>query len=70
MSESNINDLLEKIDWEEGISGAVENGLTDIEDYDVPEDLKDAWEEMAASIHTVSRLLDYYFRTYDANKEY
>jgi hypothetical protein len=70
MKSSNINDLLEKIDWEEGISSAVMNGLTDIDDYDVPDDLKDIWEEMAANILMVNMLMDHYYREYDTYKEF
>lgn len=43
----NIFDLLGKIDWEGGIASVLEYGLREIEDYDVPEALKDAWADMA-----------------------
>jgi hypothetical protein len=43
----NIFDLLGKIDWEGGIASVLEYGLQDIEEYDVPEVLKDAWADMA-----------------------
>lgn len=44
---SNIFDLLSKIDWEGGIVGVLQYGERDIEDYDVPDALKEAWAEMA-----------------------
>jgi hypothetical protein len=44
---SNIFDLLSKIDWEGGIAAVLEYGLREIEDYEVPEALKEAWAEMA-----------------------
>ena len=43
----NVYDLLSKIDWEGGITGILEYGERDIEDYDVPDDLKEAWADMA-----------------------
>jgi len=48
MTESrNIFDLLGKIEWEGGISSVLEYGIRDVEDYDLPDELKEAWEEMA-----------------------
>jgi hypothetical protein len=70
MATKNINDLFERIDWDESISGAVLNGLTDINDYDVPDDLKDIWEEMAENILLACELMDRHYKGYDANKEY
>lgn len=48
MTESNnIYDILAKIDWEGGIPAVLEWGMRDIEEYDVPDSLKDAWVDMA-----------------------
>jgi len=71
MDSANINDLLEQIDWAEGLSSAVINeGMYFIEEYDVPDDLKDAWQEMAGCVKVVHDLMDQYYREYDNNKEY
>lgn len=52
MTESNnIYDLLSKIDWEGGIAAVLEWGMRDIEEYDVPDSLKEAWEEMVAAFN-------------------
>lgn len=49
MTESrNIYDLLSKIDWEGGITGVLDYGMRDIDNYDVPDSLKDAWADMVA----------------------
>ena len=45
MSKYNIYDLEGKIDWEGGMTSAIEYGI-DIEEYDVSEELKAAWYEM------------------------
>lgn len=42
----NIYDLLSKIDWEGGITEVLDYGIRDIEEYDVSDDLKEAWEDM------------------------
>lgn len=48
MTESNdVYDILAKIDWEGGIPAVLEWGMRDIEEYDVPDSLKDAWADMA-----------------------
>jgi hypothetical protein len=48
MTESrNIFDLLGKIDWEGGITGILDYGERNIDDYDVPDALKEAWSDMA-----------------------
>ena len=48
MTESNnIYDILAKIDWEGGIPAVLEWGMRDLEEYDVPDSLKDAWADMA-----------------------
>lgn len=50
MTESrNIYDVLSKIDWEGGIPAVLEWGMRDIEEYDVPDSLKEAWEDMATA---------------------
>lgn len=77
MTESrNIFDLLGKIEWEGGITGALDYGERDIEEYDVPDDLKDAWADMAecysdfeTEMENVSSLLNYYETMYNENKE-
>jgi hypothetical protein len=47
MDESrNIYDLLGKIEWEGGIYEVLDYGLHVIDDYDVPDSLKEKWEEM------------------------
>lgn len=71
MATKNIIDLFEKIDWAEGMSSAVVNeDMYLIEEYDVPDDLKDAWQEMAACVRVVHDLLDEYYTEYDNNKEF
>lgn len=74
---SNINDLVEKIEWEGGIAGALDYGFTDIDDYDVPDELKDSWADMAvawedftAQRYTVSTLLNDYTSKYNMDKEF
>lgn len=48
MQESrNIYDLLSKIDWEGGVPEVLDYGVRSIDEYDVPDELKDAWDEMA-----------------------
>lgn len=48
MQESrNIYDLLSKIDWEGGIYEVLDYGERDIDDYDVSDELKEAWADMA-----------------------
>lgn len=73
----NIYDLLGKIDWEGGIASVLEYGLREIEDYDVPEALKDAWAEMADAYaefelmeETVADLLHKAEARYEDEKEY
>lgn len=78
MQESyNIYDLLGKIEWEGGITGVLDYGMRDIEDYDVPEELKEVWADMAelyedfeSSASTVSDLLDEFEIKYNADKEF
>lgn len=49
MTESNnVYDILAKIDWEGGIPAVLEWGMREIEEYDVPDSLKDAWADMAS----------------------
>lgn len=49
MAESdNIYDLLSKIDWEGGITSVLDWGMRNIDDYDVPETLKEAWADMVS----------------------
>jgi predicted component of type VI protein secretion system len=46
---NNIFDLLGKIEWEGGLTSVLDYGLRDIEDYDVPDALKEAWENMVSA---------------------
>lgn len=41
----NIHDFLAKIDWEGGVYGALDYGLT-AADYDLPKDVADKWLEI------------------------
>lgn len=41
----NIWDLEGKIDWEGGYEAALEYGIS-IDEYEVPESLKEAWDEL------------------------
>lgn len=78
MQEStNINDLIEKIEWEGGIAGALDYGFAEIDDYDVPDDLKDAWAEMSdvwdefeSQRMIVQELLNTYASKYETDKEF
>lgn len=78
MSESrNIFDLLAKIEWEGGITGILDYGERDIEDYDIPDELKEAWAEMAeryadfeSEMEIVSDLLNHYEHKYNTEKEF
>lgn len=76
MKESyNIYDLLSKIDWEGGITSVLEYGVRDIDEYDVPEELKEAWAEMSEAYAdfevietTVLELLNKTENTYNEEK--
>lgn len=78
MKESlNIYDLLSKIDWEGGITGILDYGERNIEEYDVPDVLKDAWDEMEGfysdfegAMGTVQELLEETEIKYNADKEF
>ncbi|APC46374.1 hypothetical protein HWB05_gp112 [Streptomyces phage BRock] len=41
----NLEDFVGKIDWEGGLVGALEYGLS-TDDYDIPEDVAEKWEEI------------------------
>lgn len=59
MTESNnIYDILAKIDWEGGIPAVLEWGMRDIEEYDVPDSLKDAWADMAQVYEEFEALME------------
>lgn len=78
MNESrNIFDLLGKIDWEGGITGILDYGERKIDGYEVPDDLKEAWEEMAdrysdfeSEMENVMDLLNMYVLQYNEEKEF
>lgn len=78
MNESrNIFDLLGKIDWEGGITGILDYGERKIDDYEVPDDLKEAWEDMADrysdfedEMEKVMDLLNTYVLQYNEEKEF
>ena len=78
MNESrNIFDLLGKIDWEGGITGILDYGERKIDGYEVPDDLKEAWEEMAdrysdfeSEMENVMDLLNTYVLQYNEEKEF
>jgi len=78
MTESrNIYDLLGKIDWEGGITGILDYGERSIDDYDVPDELKEAWETMAdrygdfeTEMDTVMDVLDKCAVKYNEEKEF
>lgn len=78
MQEShNIFDLLEAIDTSGSLYDMLEQGHRNIDHYDVPDDLKDAWEDLYSvfqdfdrEISTVYRLLGKVERDYDENKEF
>lgn len=78
MNESrNIYDLLGKIDWEGGITGILDYGERSIEEYDVPDELKEAWEEMASvygdfetELDNVMDKLDKFVAQYGEEKEF
>jgi hypothetical protein len=58
MREGDLGDILAKIDWEGGMCEVLEYGLMDLEDYDVPDDLKTAWAEMAELYSDFSGMAD------------
>lgn len=78
MQESlNIYDLLGHIDNEGGLHAILDWGLENIDNYDVPDELKEAWDELASvfgdfdsECMNVYRLLSKYEREYDENKEF
>lgn len=59
MDEShNIYDLLGKIEWEGGLYEVLVYGLHVIDDYDVPDSLKEKWEEMDDAFFELLGLMD------------
>lgn len=78
MDESrNIYDLLGKIEWEGGIYEVLDYGMHVIDDYDVPDSLKEKWEEMDDSLWEFRELmsdvqdeLDAAERNYSEKKEF
>lgn len=41
----NLEDFVGKIDWEGGLTGALDYGLS-TDDYDIPEDVAEKWDEI------------------------
>jgi hypothetical protein len=78
MTESlNIYDLLSHIENEGGLHALLAWGLDEIDNYDVPDDLKEAWDDLNMvftdfdkECERVYRLLNKYERIYDENKEF
>jgi hypothetical protein len=73
----NIFDLIGKIDWEGGIPSVLKYGLREIEDYDVPDALKEAWIEMADAFaefelleQNVDSILNWAETKYNEEKEF
>lgn len=44
-SRYNLEDFVGKIDWEGGLTGALEYGLS-TDDYELPEDVAEKWDEI------------------------
>lgn len=71
MESNNIFDLEANIEWAEGISNLVlDEYVSSIEHYDVPDDLKDAWTEMVSCLKEVTELIEQYKHEYNMNREY
>lgn len=78
MTESrNIFDLLAKIEWEGGVYAVLEYGLHNIDDYDVPDELKEAWDDMVSLfgefeglVEDVYALLSRFENQYNESKEF
>lgn len=60
MEESqNVFDLLGKIEWEGGMMELITGyGMSDIDEYNVPEHLKEMWEEVATAAGSVAEDMD------------
>jgi hypothetical protein len=56
MSEMNIHDFLGKIDWEGGVYEALQYGLKTNE-YDLPQHLVDAWNEIRDAFDDIEDLV-------------
>lgn len=53
----NIHDFLSKIDWEGGVYGALEYGLT-VGDYELPQQIIDKWNEIRDMFNEISDLVN------------
>lgn len=42
---NNLEDFIGKVDWEGGVTGALEYGLSS-DDYDIPDDVAEKWDEI------------------------
>jgi hypothetical protein len=59
MEESrNIYDILSKIEWEGGIDAVLDYGMRNIDEYDVPGELKEQWAEMCDAYAEFETLRD------------
>jgi hypothetical protein len=59
MESRNIFDLLGKIDWEGGMYETISGyGMSDIDDYDVPDYLKEQWEGVASLAYDLREELE------------
>jgi hypothetical protein len=57
----NIHDFISKIDWEGGVYGALEYGLT-ARDYDLPKHLVDSWNEIRELFEDIDSLVSEWYR--------
>ena len=60
----NIHDFVSKIDWEGGIYGALEYGLTP-SGYDLPQNVVDAWWEIREVYESMEPLIEDFWRLSD-----
>jgi hypothetical protein len=73
----NIYDLFSKIEWEGSIADTIEYGVRNIDAFDVPDELKEAWEEMVDFFdefhhaqELVEDLLEAVLVKYETDKEF
>lgn len=57
MSEYTVHDLIDKIDYEGGMSSAIDYGIR-IEEYAIPKNLKNDWAEMVEAYQAFAELRD------------
>lgn len=64
-----VNDFISKIDWEGGVYGALEYGLT-TRDYALPKHIKDKWNEIREQFADLDELVqDWYEETRQYEEE-